>query len=269
MKKAISVIIIFLAAQVATPIVAVYILKAIGDSGLFGQVNLETVADSPIGLSILLIIAYGTTVLALYGFRLLSPGAGLARRALHIIPAVLTLLFAEVPITFMQEILKLPDITVNTNVGPLMHNALGIITIVIVGPVVEELVFRRAVLGSLMEGGMRPLRAVIISGLLFGLIHFNPAQMLPAAILGCLLGWVYVRTGNLLSSIILHAINNGLSVLIANTAYADTTLSELTGSTALSAVAACLCAGIAILLLRIYNKHTEEEPIITEEVNED
>ena len=58
-------------------------------------------------------------------------------------------------------------------------------------------------------------------------------------------------------------------VLIANTAYADTTLSELTGSTALSAVAACLCAGIAILLLRIYNKHTEEEPIITEEVNED
>ena len=28
-------------------------------------------------------------------------------------------------------------------------------------------------------------------------------------------------------------------------------------------------AGIAILLLRIYNKHTEEEPIITEEVNED
>ena len=57
MKKAISVIIIFLAAQVATPIVAAYILKAIGDSGLFGQVNLETVADSPIGLSILLIIA--------------------------------------------------------------------------------------------------------------------------------------------------------------------------------------------------------------------
>ncbi|MDQ2793340.1 MAG: CPBP family intramembrane metalloprotease [Bacteroidota bacterium] len=56
----------------------------------------------------------------------------------------------------------------------------------------------------------RPWVAIGQSALLFGLIHFNPAQSVRAALLGLLLGWLYYRTRSLGLCIGLHALNNSL-----------------------------------------------------------
>ena len=84
--------------------------------------------------------------------------------------------------------------------------------VVIMAPVIEELIFR----GIILHGFRRNYNAataVIISALLFSLFHLNPWQMPATFVLGLLLGWIMIRTRNILLAIIGHAINNLLVLL--------------------------------------------------------
>ena len=78
------------------------------------------------------------------------------------------------------------------------------IALVIAAPVLEELIFR----GIMLDGLLRiysPTKAVMVSSLLFGLIHLNPAQFVGGALVGCFMGWVYVHTRSVMATILIHA----------------------------------------------------------------
>jgi membrane protease YdiL (CAAX protease family) len=88
----------------------------------------------------------------------------------------------------------------------------GILRIVIIAPIVEELIFR----GVIMSGFSRiyhPVWAIFFSALLFALFHLNPWQFAAAFALGLILGWIRIRTGSVLACIAGHAIHNGLVFL--------------------------------------------------------
>lgn len=88
----------------------------------------------------------------------------------------------------------------------------GIIRIVIIAPIVEELIFR----GVIMSGFSRiyhPGFAIFFSALLFALFHLNPWQFPATFALGLILGWIRIRTGSVLACIAGHAIHNGLVFL--------------------------------------------------------
>ena len=88
----------------------------------------------------------------------------------------------------------------------------GILRIVIIAPIVEELIFR----GVIMSGFSRnyhPVFAIFFSALLFALFHLNPWQFPAAFALGLILGWIRIRTGSVLACIAGHAIHNGLVFL--------------------------------------------------------
>lgn len=88
----------------------------------------------------------------------------------------------------------------------------GILRIVIIAPVVEELIFR----GVIMSGFSRiyhPVFAIFFSALLFALFHLNPWQFPATFALGLILGWIRLRTGSVLACIAGHAIHNGLIFL--------------------------------------------------------
>jgi len=88
----------------------------------------------------------------------------------------------------------------------------GILRIVIIAPIVEELIFR----GVIMSGFSRiyhPVFAIFFSALLFALFHLNPWQFSAAFALGLILGWIRIRTGSVLACIAGHAIHNGLVFL--------------------------------------------------------
>ena len=76
----------------------------------------------------------------------------------------------------------------------------------ILGPFFEELFFRKAVIDRLLRYGELP--AILISGLIFGLIHGNFSQLFYTIAIGVVLGFVYVRTGNVLYTFTLHAVFN-------------------------------------------------------------
>ena len=98
----------------------------------------------------------------------------------------------------------------------------GYIVIGIAAPLVEEVVFRGAILRKLLEWmkdsfeftNQKAWIAIAISSLFFSAIHFNPAQIPHAFLCGLLLGWLYYRTGSIIPGFIFHWINNSMPFLL-------------------------------------------------------
>lgn len=111
------------------------------------------------------------------------------------------------------EMLDLPD---NSAVGilQLVSQPLGIFSLALFGPFVEELVFREAMLGGMLRKGFSPRYAVCCSAFAFGVIHANPAQIPFAFLTGLLLGELYRRYHSLVLPFVLHVLNNGVAVLL-------------------------------------------------------
>ena len=89
----------------------------------------------------------------------------------------------------------------------------GWITVGVLVPIAEEMVFRGAILLNLCGHRWR-WGAIVLSALLFGLAHGNMAQLLNATLLGCLLGWLYYRSGSIAPGIVFHMVNNSVAVLL-------------------------------------------------------
>ncbi len=88
-----------------------------------------------------------------------------------------------------------------------------IFMLVVAAPICEELFYRGAVLQSLRRFGDG--FAVMVSAILFGLMHGN-IQQIPHAVLGGLVfGYITVRRGTLWWAMGLHAFNNALSVILS------------------------------------------------------
>ena len=97
--------------------------------------------------------------------------------------------------------------------GGLSRNVVGVLGLAFFGPLLEEVLFRGAIQGLLMRYFGRPWLAIILSALVFGIFHMNPVQIVYATLLGIVLGWIYYRTGSLLSVIVGHVLNNSLAVV--------------------------------------------------------
>ena len=89
-----------------------------------------------------------------------------------------------------------------------------IVLAVIMAPIFEEIVFRGIIQKGLINKGMNSATAIIISSVVFGLVHGNPWQFVGAVLLGCVLGLVYHKTKSLLLPILLHAFNNLCSSIL-------------------------------------------------------
>jgi len=83
---------------------------------------------------------------------------------------------------------------------------INVVVTVIIAPIVEELIFRKLLIDRL--GGFGEKTVIVFSALMFGLFHTNPYQFFYAFAVGMLLAYVYVRTGKVWHTILLHAIIN-------------------------------------------------------------
>lgn len=90
-------------------------------------------------------------------------------------------------------------------------DVLLILVVVVGAPVVEELFFRGLLLRAL-QARVGSVAAVVVSGILFGLAHFEPLQLPVLAGFGVVLGVVALRTGRLGPGIFAHAAFNALAV---------------------------------------------------------
>lgn len=96
---------------------------------------------------------------------------------------------------------------------------------VIAAPIVEEFVFRKLLIDKLQVYSEK--YAVLLSGLTFGLMHGNFEQFFYAFFMGCLLAYIYVRTGRIIYTVLLHFILNGVSTALQFLITKVTVLNEL------------------------------------------
>ena len=83
---------------------------------------------------------------------------------------------------------------------------------VVMSPLIEEIMFRGIALEQL-KGEFKDVTAVIISALLFGIVHQNIVQFIYAFVGGVLFGVIYLLSNSLLCTYILHALVNLITVV--------------------------------------------------------
>lgn len=113
----------------------------------------------------------------------------------------------------MSELTFLPN-WLDQTFDILQSGWLGILCISVLGPILEELLFRGAITKELLRR-YSPAKAILFSGLIFGIFHLNPAQIVTACLIGFLLAWLYYKTRSLMACILIHVMNNGLSVYLS------------------------------------------------------
>jgi membrane protease YdiL (CAAX protease family) len=85
--------------------------------------------------------------------------------------------------------------------------------VIAVAPFAEELFFRALVFRA-FTGWWGPAAGFLVSGLAFGLFHFNVSVIVPFTMIGAIFAWVYWASGSLWTPMIAHAIVNGLSFIL-------------------------------------------------------
>lgn len=177
------------------------------------------------GYHLRMLVMHGATILlpaALY-IRLFLPGFGANHRALSGGEVLFILLAALVGLpalnalngifTLLLLALRVPmvfsSIPEVTNSGLF---AASLLSIALMPGVAEELLFRGCVMNSLRPYGTR--RAILLSALLFAMMH-GILQSLPVHFLmGVVLGLLYFWTGSLQAPILYHLGHNAFSVLM-------------------------------------------------------
>ncbi len=101
------------------------------------------------------------------------------------------------------------------------YNSIGemllvLFTVALLPAVAEELVFRGILLNDLNKTFDNVHLSVFISAFIFSFIHFQFFGFFPRLLLGIVLGYLYITSGNILVSMLMHFTNNAVVVLAMN-----------------------------------------------------
>ena len=117
----------------------------------------------------------------------------------------------------IDSIFPLPDSFLNLDSLLSPENPFSLIlvflTVVIVAPIGEEMVFRGFLQRFLETSWGDITRAILVSSLFFTLIHFNPYWAIQIYLMGLVLGYLSWLTKSIYPSILLHMSINGTSML--------------------------------------------------------
>ena len=181
-----------------------------------GDTNLLTNGNLMVGLALLNSVVVGAVVMALRW----SPFSRsyMQKRPWAVLIWTALLALGSIPLSDAFSSLtnvKMPADALQL-LTTLVTHPWGWIAVGVLVPIAEEMVFRGAILRTLLNlcGHRWRWGAIVLSALLFGVVHGNMAQMLNATLMGCLLGWLYYRSGSIAPGIVFHIVNNSVAVLL-------------------------------------------------------
>lgn len=127
-----------------------------------------------------------------------------------------------------------------------------LISVSVLAPLLEEWLCRGIILRGLLANKISPVSAIAVSSVFFAVLHVNPWQAVPAFLIGCLLGYVYFKTGSLKLTMLMHCVNNSAAVVfnkIPVLKEADTFLDVLNPCAYWTVYAVCLLVLAGSLLV--------------------
>lgn len=244
MIKAIIYTIAFAAIQILMPLLTGSILQLMGVEA--GQQNAKTIiiAITASSIAILTLFLYFRWAEVSRSYVRSRPWAALFWCALAALGAI-------IPSEFVQELMPaLPNIA-EKEFDLILRDRWGYFAVGLLAPICEELVFRGAVLRTLLQGTTRHWQAIAISAVLFAVVHANPAQMPHAFLVGLLLGWLYYRTDSIVPGIVYHWMNNSVAYVVYNL-YPNPEMKLLDLFGTQRTVAAAVLFSLLILLPALY-----------------
>lgn len=90
---------------------------------------------------------------------------------------------------------------------------LNLMLISIIGPIFEEIFFRKLLIDRTIKYGAKA--SILLSALMFGLFHGNLNQFFYAFLIGGFFAYVYIRTGKIKYTILLHIIVNLMGSVVS------------------------------------------------------
>ena len=216
MKKAIIYLIEFIAIQLIVGFIVTMVWQLVTKSKdtTTAMIITTTVATGIVTILVFLLTRWAEV----------SPNWIRTRPWLVLAWSVIAAMGALIPSIWLQELMpELPN-WLDNEFDMILSNRWGYLAIGLLAPLSEEIVLRGAVLRSLLSKPLLAGRsehvnawtAIAISAVFFALIHFNPAQMPHAFVIGLLLGWMYWRTGSILPGVAYHWANNSIAYILYN-----------------------------------------------------
>jgi len=222
--KAVLYTLFFLCVQLTVGFV-VGIAIALGDAVMMaadGIMDAAAIVDSLTAklmaqTGVITVISSIITVLGLWGFfamrgkRFFGEISPKPLGARYIWPLIVGAIGLAGFVGIALDVLPIPEsimseyIEASADVGALTFS--GIISTVLLAPIAEEVVFRGLVYTRLRRA-MPASAAMLLSSLMFGVLHGQIVWIVYAAFLGVIMAAVFERTGSLHSSIILHVVFN-------------------------------------------------------------
>lgn len=101
-----------------------------------------------------------------------------------------------------------PDFSMKTDFS---YNLVILLSSCVIAPVFEELLFRGLILQTLKRYGN--VFAILVTSLLFALLHGNLPQAVPVFALSIVISYVVLKTGSILPGIAMHFLNNAFAVI--------------------------------------------------------
>ena len=210
---------------VSVVVIAVAFTIIIGSIlGLFTFIDLNRWGEHVVLLGATLVLQ-GIMLLSVWHFAIRPVGARWALLGFRRVKPISTTLIAIAGITVCQALVvgyvqvvnwldidflvprdQFEDWPIN-----LVSFAIIVFSAVVIAPLFEEIFFR----GFMYQAFRKTMPlwpAVILTSLVFGIVHIDPAIIIPIALVGMILLGIYRWTGNLWSSIITHAGYNTIAV---------------------------------------------------------
>ena len=225
LKRGLTDVVLYLIIFIVVQIMVMYVGTGIwaGIKGESFQATLQAISTGGNAILTALTSAFSSIITLVIFLKLqwtpLTRGYLLSKPWGTLLWVALFALGTIIPLSYLYELLGI-EMDENTEqiFVSLMKEPWGYVAVGILAPLAEEVVFRGAILRTLL-GIMSKKNhwvAIIISAALFGLAHFNEAQFINALLMGLLLGWMYYRTGSLVPGILLHWINNTMAYVLTN-----------------------------------------------------
>lgn len=117
-------------------------------------------------------------------------------------------LFISIPL-FLNSLILL----INNQKIPTINIYIALFGSVIIGPILEELVFRYLIYNNLNKFNKKNT-SIILSSIIFALVHNGFINIVYAFIIGTILTIIYSKNKNIKEVIILHMVANLMSLLI-------------------------------------------------------
>ena len=162
-----------------------------------------------------------------------------------------------------------PDASMPLPINTVGDLFLNLFVLAVVPAICEELIYRGIILNGMRKFGAHA--AVFASAAIFAIAHGSAMQTVYQFILGIVLGYILIRTGSLISSMIVHFLNNAIIVFVNYfSPGAGSEVSTIASWSALDIVLAiCMAmASVAAIILLFYFIKPKKAEMLYEKKNE-